>query len=163
MNKLDDFPPLDVQTIESWTKVDETNVHQFCAQPVTYGEYLLASYDGVFGAANPDINPFQFDVTYGFNKRRPLSIIIPYIYNADTNTSDKHIYLKLYAPKQNVYGNLTYNSCDYGTSFIFPNTNTNFISFVNIQNTLGAEFSNIVDNYKPSAYRTQYWITLTRD
>jgi hypothetical protein len=33
------------------------------------------------------------------------------------------------------------------------------MSFVTISNTLGAEFSNIIDNYKPAAWSTQYWIT----
>lgn len=40
MNKLDDFVEVEQQTVETWTRVDETNVHQFCASPVTYAEYL---------------------------------------------------------------------------------------------------------------------------
>jgi hypothetical protein len=96
MNKLDEFQIVEQQTIEQWTRVDETNVHLFCTQPLTYGEYLLASYDGVFNAANPDKAINSFDRSYGFSKKRSLSYIIPYIYNMDNNTSTKHVKIELF-------------------------------------------------------------------
>lgn len=86
-----------------------------------------------------------------------MSIIIPYIYNADTNTSNKHIYLKLYKKKPNTADG--FDNYIYGTAFVYPYSNTNFIGYITISNTLGAEFTNIIDNYKPTAWRTQYWFT----
>jgi hypothetical protein len=120
---------------------------------VTYGEYLLASYDGVFGAANPDKSINSFDQSFGSNKRRPISLVIPYIYNADDGTSSTHVYLKLYKQDQN-YETQTFNNTIYGTNFVYPSMNSNFMGFITIQNTFGAEFSNIVDNYKPSGWST---------
>jgi hypothetical protein len=72
----------------------------------------------------------------------------------DNNTSTKHVKIELFIKSGSNWND---NSHTFGTKFVYPSSNTNFMGFVTISNTLGAEFSNIIDNYKPKAWSTQYW------